>query len=136
MSQYKQIAFLQAGEPVIQIVDFERLSPQARELADAVSSTICYDESSTMYVASNQTNEQYWLDIAEHGDSHGIFSTGFARYMVSEYQAGRCRDKRNAHPTQMYLWDGLRLTETPEQYFERHAAFILEHKWIIAATKA
>lgn len=84
-----------------------------------------------MYVESSLSNKQHWQDIAEHGDSHGLFSKEFAAYMLSEYQDRKYWDKRDAHPAQAYLWDGLRLTETPEEYFERHAAFILEHGWMI-----
>lgn len=133
MSQYKQIAFLQAGEPVLQMVDLSRLSPQAKVLAAAVNSTISYEDDSVVYIQSNQTNEQYWLEIAEHGEPRSFFSQAFAAYMAAEYQSGKYRNDRDAHPTQMYLWDGLRLTETPEQYFERHSRFIQEHGWMIVS---
>lgn len=131
MSQYKQIAFLQAGEPVLQMVDLSCLSPQAKALAAAVNSTISYEDDSVVYIQSNQTNEQYWLEIAEHGDPHSFFSQAFAAYMAAEYQSGKYRNDRDAHPKQMYLWDGLRLTETPEQYFERHAKIIQEQGCIV-----
>ena len=102
-------------------VELETLSTVARQLADLVCTTENADDLSTVYIRCKLSNREKWREQAEKRP----WDT-YARQQAEAWE--RVDDMPLVNP---YYWDDIREHETPEQYFERHAARITAEGWYV-----
>lgn len=108
-------------------VETENLSPMARFLAMSISTTDMADDLSHVTLDCRYTNHELFTTVL--ADDTG-------RYTESEKQNARDNlDKERQFgigdmvQSHEYIWDSLKDSETPEEYFERHAKYIRIEKF-------